>query len=140
MILHISEAANLAIHALTYLANQDESGRPVPTAEVAESLGVSANHLSKVFQRLSKTGLVKSMRGPKGGFRLAAEPEDINLLQIYEAIDGALPPRGHCLLGTPSCGLSQCIFGGMIEDVHQQVNQRFEATTLATLIEPPTNS
>lgn len=135
MILHISEAANLAIHAMSYLANLDDTGRPIPTVEISESLGVSANHLSKVLQRLSKTGLVRSVRGPKGGFRLALEPEDITLLQVYEAIDGSLPPRGHCLLGTPTCGLSQCIFGGLIEDVHQQVSGHFSSTTLASLIE-----
>ena len=135
MILHISEAANLAIHAMSYLANRDETGEPIPTVEIAGSMNISANHLSKVLQRLGRTGLVKSIRGPRGGFRLAREPEDITLLDIYEAIDGHLPPRGHCLMGTPSCGLSTCIFGGLIEDVHQQVNSHFSATTLAHLIE-----
>jgi len=135
LILHISEAANLAIHAMAYLPNHDASGRPVPTLEVAESLGVSANHLSKVFQRLGKVGLVKSVRGPRGGFRLAAEPEDITLLHVYEAMDGALPPEGLCLLGEATCGFTECVFGGLIQSVHKQVNDHFSGTTLADLIE-----
>ncbi len=58
----ISDAATLAIHALAYLANQQDS-KPISTGKVAEAFGFSEAHLSKVFQRLNKSGFLKSVRG-----------------------------------------------------------------------------
>lgn len=130
---NVSEAANLAIHALTYLANNTDL-QPVSTGHVAQALGASNNHLSKVFQRLTKVGLVKSIRGPQGGFYLAWEPKDITLLEIYEAIDGALG-TDSCLLGHTSCDRKHCVFGDLVPSIHKQVHQHFSNTTLEDLIE-----
>ena len=90
MQLKISDAANIGIHALVYFAIHHSSGRPVSTGEAADSLNVSVHHLSKVLQRLTKAGLVKPVRGPKGGFILGDEPVSITLKRIYEAIEGPL--------------------------------------------------
>jgi Rrf2 family protein len=128
----ISEAANLAIHAMTYLASQKES-KPVSTAQVAENYGVSEAHLSKVFQRLTKAGLVKSIRGPRGGFILANNPALITLREIYETMDGPLSRKNHCLLGKRTCGLKTCIFGDLLQDIYQQVTDYFSEMTLSDL-------
>ena len=133
MIFNLSEAANLAIHALTYIANHKEL-EPVSTGLVAKELGASENHLSKVFQRLTKAGLVKSVRGPGGGFFLALPPEKITLREIYETIDGTLR-RGNCLLNHPKCDRETCVFGGLVSDIQDQVDDHFSNTTLANLIE-----
>jgi Rrf2 family protein len=130
---NISEAANLAIHALTYLANQKEEG-PVSTGQVARYLGASENHLSKVFQRLTKARLVRSIRGPRGGFFLSREPKKIALKEIYEAIDG--PLKLHtCLLGNAECDRNNCVFGDLLANINQQVDDHFSKTTLFDLIE-----
>ena len=135
MILNISEAANLGIHALSYLANYSVDKTPISTVQVARAFKVSENHLSKVFQRLTKMGLVKSIRGPRGGFLLAKDPGEITLLQIYEAIDGPLTTGEHCMLGTPTCGYEHCIFGNLAKNVENDVYQRFSTKTLQDLIE-----
>ena len=133
MIFNISEAANLAIHALTYLANNPQL-QPVSTGHVAQELGASENHLSKVFQRLTKSGLVSSVRGPSGGFSLAWDPGEITLREIYEAIDGALT-KDNCLLGHPSCDRDTCVFGDLVTNISSQVDNHFTNTTLKDLIE-----
>lgn len=133
MIINISEAANLAIHALTYLANNPEQ-QPVATGIVAQYMGASENHLSKVFQRLTKAGLVKSVRGPHGGFSLAWKPEEITLLEIYEAIDGPLT-KTICVLGNTGCDRQNCVFGDLVTNIHDQVEGHFSSTSLADLIE-----
>ncbi|MCP4676863.1 MAG: Rrf2 family transcriptional regulator [Deltaproteobacteria bacterium] len=133
MIFNVSEAANLAIHALTYLANNPDL-QPISTGQVAEALNASDNHLSKVFQRLTKVGLVKSIRGPRGGFYLAWDPKDITLLEVYEAIDGVLG-KDSCLLGHPSCDRKSCVFGDLVSDIQVQVNNHFSKTTLGDLVE-----
>ena len=129
MILNISEAASLGIHALAHLA-RSYGEAPVTTASIAAAYGVSEAHLSKVFQRLGKAGLVKSVRGPHGGFRLARAPGKITLREIYEALDGPLG-RNHCLLGKPRCGRARCVLGSLLTDVHQRVSEHLAGTTLA---------
>ena len=133
MILNISEAANLGIHALTYLAKNQDGNTAISTVQVAKAYGVSENHLSKVFQRLTKMGLVKSIRGPKGGFVLAKEPVNITLLEIYEAIDGHLESDTHCMLGTPTCGFDECVYGTLTKTVQEKVHTHFANKTLADL-------
>jgi Rrf2 family protein len=129
VILNISEAANLGIHALAYLARHS-SEAPVTTASIAASYGVSEAHLSKVFQRLSKAGLVKSVRGPHGGFKLSRAPGKITLREIYEALDGPLG-KNICLLKKSRCGLDRCVLGDLLVDVQKLVSEHLSGTTLA---------
>jgi len=129
VILNISEAANLGFHALAYLAGRSREA-PVTTASIAAAYGVSEAHLSKVFQRLSKAGLVKSVRGPHGGFRLSRAPGRITLREIYEALDGPIG-RNHCLLNRPKCSLERCVLGDLLTDVHKRVLAHLTGTTLA---------
>lgn len=134
MFLKISDAANLGIHALVYLAEHFEDGRPVATAEAADAFKVSANHLSKVLQRLTRAGLVKSVRGPRGGFVLAKAPEEITLKSIYEAIDGEMHNHTNCLLGSQACDYKHCVFGNLVDDVQQKVAAQFTGVSLADIL------
>jgi Rrf2 family protein len=134
LFLKISDAANLGIHALAYMAEQYESQRPVATAEAAEAFKVSANHLSKVLQRLTRAGLVKSIRGPRGGFVLALSPSEITLKDVYEAIDGTVAINDACILGTRHCGVSHCVFGNLVDDVQHRVTDHFSTVTLADIV------
>ncbi|MBN2719232.1 MAG: Rrf2 family transcriptional regulator [Deltaproteobacteria bacterium] len=134
MFLKISDAANLGIHALAYMAEQYESQRPIATAEAAEVFKVSANHLSKVLQRLTRAGLVRSIRGPRGGFILARDPADITLKDVYEAIDGVVSIHDACILGTKHCGIAHCVFGNLIDDVQNRVTSHFTNVTLADVV------
>jgi Rrf2 family protein len=127
--LHISEAASLALHTAAFLAAHHD--RLVSTHEIAQTLGVSENHLAKVRQRLSKAGLVDATRGPHGGFRLAKPAEVITLLDIYEAVEGPIRPTS-CLLGRHEpCDPSNCIFRGLADSVNRQVLDYFKSVTLA---------
>lgn len=118
---------------MSYLVNQSKS-QPTSTAQVAVHYGFSEAHLSKVFQRLTKAGLVKSVRGPRGGFVLALDPASITLKNIYEAIDGTLSRKSYCLLGKPSCKFKECIFGDLMKSIHQKVEDHFSSTRLIDLI------
>lgn len=126
----ISEAASLALHAMAMLAGQDR--RNLSAREMASALRVSSHHLSKVMQRLARAGLVDSVRGPHGGFKLARRPASITLLQIYEATEGALPPEHDCLLPKPACG-GHCILGGLMRKMSNEVKDYLARTTLEGL-------
>lgn len=129
-ILKISEAASLAMHACTYLAAQN--GEKVSTREIAGILDASEHHLAKVMQRLTRAGLVNSVRGPKGGFRLARNPEKITLLEIYEAIEGDFLPS-NCLLTTKVCRGEKCILGNLLKTLNREVMDYLKGTKLSEI-------
>ena len=129
-ILKISEAASLGLHAMTILAKNQN--KLITVKGISDTLGVSANHLSKVMQRLNKAGFIESIKGYNGGFKLITKPEDITFLQIYELFDGKLTNSG-CLLLTHDCG-SECILGGLVSSINMQVREKFEQTKLSDFV------
>jgi Rrf2 family protein len=112
-IIQISEAASLAFHSMAFIAKKGET---CSVKEIAQGLGVSEAHLAKVLQRLSREGLVNSLRGPKGGFTLAKAEEEITLLDVYQAIEGPLSIE-HCLMGRDKCLFEKCLFNGFLENM-----------------------
>lgn len=108
-IINISEAASLALHSLTLIAN---SGQMLNTKQIATITGFSKNHLSKVLQTLVKNGYVQSTRGPKGGFVMKIKPCEIALLDIYELFEGKME-REKCVLHQGQCPFKNCVFGGL---------------------------
>jgi len=128
----LSEAATLAMHAVALLAARPS--RCMQSREMAATLGASQAHLSKVLQRLAKVELLRSIRGPKGGFVLADGARDASLLDVYESIDGPLP-RHTCLLGTPVCLGKQCVLGGLMGAITQQVRDHLSGTRISHLSE-----
>ena len=131
--LRISDAVNLGFHAMMLLA-ADKSGRELSVQELARRLNVSDNHLSKVMQRLAKAGIVKSKRGPKGGFFLAKTPGEVRLIDIYEPIEGALPEE-TCLLSRPLCDGECCLLGSLLHSMQRQIREHLTTTTLADIVE-----
>lgn len=129
-ILKISEAASIAIHSMTVLAQS--KNKLVSVKEIAAKLEISANHLSKVLQRLTKAGFIESVKGFNGGFKLLLEPEKISFLEIYELFDGKLK-HSNCILSQKECG-DKCIFGDLISSINKQVKERFEKTKLSDFV------
>ena len=129
--LSISGAASLALHAMSYISIHSD-GKPVSTKEVAQHFKVSEDHLHKVFQRLTRARLAETVRGPRGGFRIAGDPGNISLLDIFEAIEGPLDPN-CCLLESMACNYNMCIFSGVINSVNTQLKTYLETTSLSDL-------
>ncbi len=83
---------------------------------------------------MTKARLVRSIRGPKGGFVLSKAPGSITLLEIYEAIDGPLVQYQSCLIGKSSCDFNSCLFGDLPATIPAQLDVHFTNTTLADLV------
>lgn len=130
-VLKISEAASLAMHTMGLLAAKPD--RMLSTKEIASVLGASEAHLSKVLQRLSRGGFVRSIRGPKGGFTLGKESDEIFLLEVYESIEGPLL-SSNCLLSEPVCDGTECILGGLLKTVNKEVKEYMSKTKVSDLI------
>jgi len=126
------EAASLGIHAAVMLAGPHNG--PVPARRLAEGLKASEAHLAKVMQRLVRAGIVSSTRGPKGGFALARPAGEVTLLEVYEAIEGAVEPAG-CVFGTPVCGRKHCVFRGVTEELDARLRAYLANAKLSDLAE-----
>ena len=134
--LKISEASSLAMHALGYLAKRGDG--PVTSREIATRFEISEAHLSKVLQRLVKVELLRSVRGPRGGFSLTRAPESVTLLEVFEAIEGRLEPS-QCLLSSAICDGDDCILGKIVVEANTMLRTRLEETTLVD-VEAAVNS
>ena len=66
---------------------QQSGGRPVSLAEIAARQDISQEYLEQLFLKLRKGGLVESIRGPGGGYRLSREADDIYIYDIIAAVD-----------------------------------------------------
>lgn len=127
----VSEAASLAIHGMILMA--ENPNKAISAKEIASTIHVSESHLAKVLQHLGKAGLVRSTRGPKGGFVLGKPAETITLLDIYEAIEGPLETI-TCLLAMPICGGGRhCCMGGLLQSVGEQVRRHLAESKLSHL-------
>lgn len=125
----ISDAASMAMHSMAYIASRHE---PSSVHNISERLGVSEFHLSKVLQRLSKRGLVRSNRGPKGGFTLYSDPDSITLMDVYEAIDGPLNDS-PCLMRSKTCGSTSCILGDTMQAMQAMFRKRLTGTRISDI-------
>lgn len=93
----LSHAAVYAVHALTHLAGRPQ-GELVASHVIAAASGMPERFLLKVLKPLVSAQVLFSVKGPRGGYRLARQPKAVNLLEIVEAADGPLrgdaPPVG----------------------------------------------
>jgi Rrf2 family protein len=86
----LSDGVEWGAHVATLLAVLPE-GRALPAGKLAEYHGVPAAYLAKHLQALSRGGILESVQGPRGGYRLARPASEITLLDVVEAIDGDEP-------------------------------------------------
>ena len=76
-----------AFHSLFYIVDLPD-GKTIGIKQIAELHGINDSYLSKIFAKLRKAGIVRSIPGVKGGYELAKPPEDVSFWDIIEAIEG----------------------------------------------------
>lgn len=82
-----SVGVEYSLHCLLYLVGQP-AGESLAIKDLARFQGISESYLSKAFTKLSKSGIIRSTPGVKGGYELARNPEDITFWDVIEAIEG----------------------------------------------------
>lgn len=101
MSLLFSRQCEYALQAVLYLALRPE-GEWTPIKSLAGRLSIPHHFLAKILQDLTRKRLLRSLKGPTGGFALALPAREITLFRIVEAIDGdGIATR--CVLGFPEC-------------------------------------
>ena len=91
--MQLSRATSYAVHALVHMARQ-KGDQPLASHLTARERGIPEKFLLKLLKPLVSRGVLKSVKGPNGGYRLAKAPKDITLLEIIEAVDGPIQAQG----------------------------------------------
>ncbi|MFC5585563.1 RrF2 family transcriptional regulator [Nitratireductor kimnyeongensis] len=86
----LSDGVEASVHCATLLAQLDE-GRTMPASALAEYHGLSQSYLLKHLKQLTAAGLLESVPGPHGGYRLARSADAVTLLDVVLAIEGPKP-------------------------------------------------
>ena len=111
-----------AVMAMTDLARH-EQGRAVTLADIAARQQISLSYLEQLFARLRRAGLVKSVRGPGGGYRLAHGAAATRVVDIVSAVDEPIHAvrcsgaAGGCMAGGEKC-LTHDLWDGLGRAIH----------------------
>ena len=127
----LSSTAQQAIHAVLCIADGADEG-PLRVDEIAAIIGLPRNYLSKTLYQLTRAGVLRSERGPRGGFRLALPAEKLTLARVVDPFE----PIGErrCLVGRATCGdANPCAAHSKWKKVARGVDDFFRKTTVAEL-------
>ena len=86
--MQFTKAESYGLHGIIFLAEQPE-GRVTPLSKISAAQKVPEKFLAKIFQNLTKSGLIKSRRGVKGGFAMAKPADKITIREVLESIQGS---------------------------------------------------
>jgi Rrf2 family protein len=128
----LSSTAQHALRAVLYVAD-NAAERPVRVDEIAAALSSPRNYLSKTLHALTRAGVLRSERGPKGGFQLSERPERLTVARVVAPFEPVGERR--CLVGRPECGGAHpCAAHHRWAGVASAVEDFFAQTTVADLL------
>ena len=133
----LSRTGEYALRAVLYLAQRIDQG-PTRVDDIARSLSVPRNYLSKILHELGRAGVLTSSRGPRGGFVLARPSNELTLEEIVGHFD-PVDDRVRCVLGREG-GCSEddpCAAHARWSELSRSVVSFFRETTVAELLAHP---
>jgi Rrf2 family transcriptional regulator, iron-sulfur cluster assembly transcription factor len=127
-----SRSTEYAIRAFVNLAQVPE-GKYAMVKQIAEQEGIPTHFLAKILQQLARKGLLRSSKGPTGGFTLRAPAAEISIIQLVEALDG-LTDYQKCVSGLAECNDDQpCGMHDSWKALRSRIMEYLEQTTIADL-------
>lgn len=130
--MQISRAGDYALRAVVYLSRQS-SDRLCTIGEIATSQQIPQAFLAKLMPMLIKGDVVKSVQGPKGGYRLTRAAGKINFLEVIQAIEGPIR-LVHCQEDGSCCDFEAfCTMNEVFALAQKQLVEFFRNTTFADL-------
>jgi Rrf2 family protein len=134
--MRLTTKGRYAVRAL-YCLSTYQTDRPTPLSEVAKRQNISLNFLEQLFVHLRKSGIVTSVRGPRGGYRLSKAPENISIGEILRAVGESTFPvfcSDDFTNGKKSCPRAdECVTHMLWDKLGKTINKFLDSTTLADL-------
>lgn len=119
-----------AIHALAHIAGR---GGIIPARDLSRELAIPQPFLRRILRDLCQAGIVDSVRGQKGGFRLSTGPEKIRILDVMNLFQGPVQVTG--CTGTSGCSQeNDCTIRENIIGIQQDLVLSLKTKTIASLI------
>jgi Rrf2 family iron-sulfur cluster assembly transcriptional regulator len=130
--MQLTTKGRYAITAMLDLA-VDKTNAPITLTKISERQNISLSYLEQLFTKLRKKNLVKSIRGPGGGYTLNKEIGEISISQIIEAIDENVDLRRCAGKGNCNNG-RECISHGLWCEISSQIREFLANKTLSQVI------
>ncbi len=131
--LRFTRRSEYGLMALTYLGQR--AGEFGSVRAIVEELNIPKRLLAEVLKDLAKEGLVDSVRGPGGGYKLTRHPSQVSLADVVEALEG---PMQISDCGTDNCSLAMsCLIQNGISRVGQEIHSILQNHTLADMTAQP---
>lgn len=133
--MRLSTKGRYAVMAMVDLA-ANSKGNPVALADIAERQEISLSYLEQLFAKLRKGGLVKSVRGPGGGYLLAHTADATRVSDIILAVDEPIRTT-RCANGTPQgcrTNRSRCLTHDLWEELGNQIHMYLSSVTIADVV------
>lgn len=131
--MQLTRGGDYAVRIMTHLASVP-GGAIVPRRQIQERGDVPPAHLAKLIQALGRAKLVTTFRGAGGGVRLAVRPEEINLRQVIEAVEGPIH-LNRCLVRPGACPRDRfCTAHPVWRRIQEVLIRELEAVTMAALV------
>lgn len=134
--MRLSTKGRYAVMAMVDLARQPDGG-PVSLAEIAERQEISLSYLEQLFAKLRRAGLVRSVRGPGGGYLLAHDRDETRIADIILAVDEPL----HAVRCSPGAAIgcrgdrSRCLTHDLWEELSNQIHLYLSSVSLGDVCE-----
>ncbi len=133
--LRLTKKADYSLIALKHFAaRQNESKEALSAKEVADVCGIPLPILSKLLQKLGKSGFLVSAYGTNGGYRLARDPRDISALEVIRTIDGPIV-LANCFTKETSCGHSgRCTVKKPLRRIHEGILRLLDSVSIQDML------
>jgi Rrf2 family iron-sulfur cluster assembly transcriptional regulator len=134
--MRLSTKGRYAVMAMVDLAQRGDSG-PVSLADIAARQEISLSYLEQLFAKLRRSGLVRSVRGPGGGYLLAHDRDETRIADIIVAVDEPL----HAVRCSPGAVIgcrgdrSRCLTHDLWEELSNQIRLYLTSVTLGDVCE-----
>ncbi len=130
--MRLSTKAQYAVRALVSL-NLNGDGEPVSIREISKWEDISLSYLEQLFVKLRRGKIVRSVRGPGGGYVLARSPGEIRVDQIIDSVEESLVPVS-CMATDGSCGCTnECVTQNVWQELGNRVRDFLSSITLEDL-------
>jgi len=132
--MQLSTKGRYAVMAMAELAGREAAG-PVSLASIAERQQISRPYLEQLFARLRRRGLVRSVRGPGGGYRLAKPASELSVAEVVTAVDEGLRAT-RCAGVGPGCmkGGARCLTHDLWAETGRRLFDYLAAVSLADVL------